>query len=194
MGRLFSALLLVVLSPVLVACALAIALCDGLPILYGDRRVGRGGRYFVLWMFRTMRRVAGPRITAANDTRITKPGAILRTYKLDELPQLWNVVRGDMNLVGPRPETPEFVDLNSPMWQEVLSVPPGITGAASVACFHEASQLAASSDPILFYRTHLLPEKLARESAWLHTRTFTTDARLLWQTVKGILRAGSSRR
>jgi lipopolysaccharide/colanic/teichoic acid biosynthesis glycosyltransferase len=189
MNRLAAALMLILLSPLLAACALAVAVCDGMPIFYGDRRVGRGGCLFTLWKFRTMRKAEGPRITAANDARITTLGSLLRRYKLDELPQLWNVIRGDMSLIGPRPETPEFVDLDSPLWQEILSVPPGITGAASVGSFGEASLLASSPNPIDFYRTRLLPEKLAIESAWLRSRSPWSDAGLIVRTLARIVRS-----
>jgi lipopolysaccharide/colanic/teichoic acid biosynthesis glycosyltransferase len=194
MSRLAATFLLLLLAPLLAACALAIALCEGMPIFYGDPRVGRGGALFTLWKFRTMRHASGPRITAANDARITQLGSLLRRYKLDELPQLWNVIRGDMNLIGPRPETPEFVDLTSPLWQELLSVPPGITGAASVACFDEAALLASAPNPIEFYRTRLLPEKLAIDSAWLRSRSLGSDAGLMVRTLVRIVRSRNRQR
>jgi lipopolysaccharide/colanic/teichoic acid biosynthesis glycosyltransferase len=189
MNRLLAILILLLFSPLLAICALAVLCCDGTPVFYGDRRVGRGGVLFTLWKFRTMRHATGPRITAVNDARITQLGRLLRQTKLDELPQLWNVARGEMNLVGPRPETPEFVDTASPIWQEILSVAPGITGAASLAGFDEASLLAAVPNPVELYRSQLLPEKLAIETAWLRSRSGWGDAGLVARTVALVFRA-----
>jgi lipopolysaccharide/colanic/teichoic acid biosynthesis glycosyltransferase len=189
MNRVLALLILILLSPLLAICALAVVCCDGTPLFYGDRRVGCGGALFTLWKFRTMRNATGPRITAANDPRITRLGRLLRRTKLDELPQLWNVARGEMNLVGPRPETPEFVDTASPVWQEILSVAPGMTGAASLAGFDEASRLASVPDPGDFYRTRLLPEKLALETAWLRSRSGWGDAGLVARTVALVFNA-----
>src|SRR5205814_5896559 len=102
----------------------------------------------------------GRRITARNDTRITAVGRRLREYKIDELPQLWNVFRGDMSLVGPRPEVPEYVDLSDPRWQTVLSVKAGITDLASLVLRNEERLLSEQMDAEIFYRDWLLPQKL----------------------------------
>lgn len=191
--RLAAGFLLVAVSPLMLVCAIAIAVTSGWPVFYGDRRVGRAGHEFTLWKFRTMRAAAGPRITAGNDSRITPIGARLRRLKLDELPQLWNVVCGEMSLIGPRPETPEFVDLKSELWSEVLSVAPGMTGAASVVFFDEAERLAAASDPVALYRSRILPEKLAIERQYVRSCSPMLDLELLMQTASRIFRAAGSR-
>src|SRR4029077_17632653 len=119
---------LLLLMPLLAALAVFILWNDGPPILFSQTRVGRRGKPFRIWKFRMMRAGSqGSAITAAGDSRVSRPGAVLRRYKLDELPQLFNVLKGDMSLVGPRPEAPEYVQLESPIWQAVLQVRPGVT-------------------------------------------------------------------
>ena len=183
-------LLLVGLAPVMAACAIAVALRDGWPVIYVSTRVGRSGRRFGLLKFRTMRLETGRAITAGGDPRITPLGSVLRRWKLDELPQLWNVIRGDMSLIGPRPESPEFVDETSAVWAEILEVPPGITGAASVAYFNEEETLRGASDPIALYRNRILPEKLAIERRYLNSCSPGGDARLLIHTLRRIFGSG----
>jgi lipopolysaccharide/colanic/teichoic acid biosynthesis glycosyltransferase len=182
---------LVILSPVLAALALWILLCDGPPVLFSQMRVGHLGKHFRIWKFRTMRPgAAGGSITAAGDTRITAAGAALRKFKLDELPQLFNVLRGDMSLVGPRPEMPEYVDRESPMWQAVLQVPPGITDLATLVYRDEEALLSAHRDTDLFYREAVLPAKLRLNLAYLQKRCLSRDARLIWLTVRYSLAPG----
>lgn len=185
--RVLAALLLAGLSPLMLACAIAVLLGDGWPAFYAGIRVGRHGRLFRQLKFRTMlpaarRPAPGHPVTAGGDARITAVGARLRRWKLDELPQLWNVVRGEMNLVGPRPEVPEFVDSSDPLWTEILEVAPGITGAASVEYFNEEERLRGVSDPIAFYRGTILPAKMAIEQRWLSRCSPKEDARLLLRT------------
>lgn len=187
--RAFAAILMIVLAPVFVACALAILACDGPPVLFIDTRVGRQGKLFGLAKFRSMRLAPGPRITSGGDPRITPLGARLRRWKLDELPQLWNVVRGQMSLIGPRPETPSLVDFNSLEWAEILEVPPGITGAASVEYFNEAERLRGAADPAAKYREQILPAKLAIERAYLRTCSPLGDLRLLTRTLSRLFHA-----
>src|SRR5215475_13877752 len=130
----FSALAgLLFLLPVFALIAIAILLDDGRPVFFTQVRVGRGGQPFRIWKFRTMRPgAAGNAITAAGDNRVTRLGRLLRKCKLDELPQLLNVIRGQMSLVGPRPEVPEYVQIETPLWRAVLQVKPGITDLASL--------------------------------------------------------------
>jgi len=180
-----SALALVILSPVLLLIAVAVLLETGRPVLFRQTRVGRGGTTFALLKFRTMIIGAkGLAITARGDSRITRTGRFLRKYKLDELPQLWNVVRGDMSLVGPRPEVPEFVETHSPIWRSVLRVRPGITDPASIAYRNEEELLAQAPDPIPFYREQVLPAKLALNVAYLQKRTLWLDVRVILQTAR----------
>ena len=121
-------------------------------------------------------------MTMSGDPRVTRTGRILRRFKLDELPQLWNVIRGDMALVGPRPEVPEFVDPGSPLWQAVLRVRPGITDPVSIAFRNEERLLAAASDPIGYYRRRVLPAKLNANVAYLRNRSPWRDIRIIGKT------------
>ena len=175
---------LIVLSPVLAVVAVLIAKEDGWPILFRQVRIGLNGRPFELLKLRSMRKSnAGALITASGDARITPIGRIIRKYKLDEIPQLWNVVRGDMSLVGPRPETERYVEVADPRWQKVLSVRPGITDLATLLCRDEESMLSGAADPDAFYRQVLLPRKLAVSAAGIDGRSAWRDLQLLVITV-----------
>jgi lipopolysaccharide/colanic/teichoic acid biosynthesis glycosyltransferase len=176
---------LVLLFPLLVGVAFWILLRDGVPIFYRQIRLGRHGRPFLIWKFRTMRAgAAGNAITCAGDSRITAVGAILRRYKLDELPQLFNVLRGDMSLVGPRPEVPEYVRSDSPAWEAVLQVRPGITDLASLAYRDEEHLLRTRADWDTYYREHVQPSKLSLNLAYLEKRSLWQDVRLILWSVR----------
>ncbi|MCA2963457.1 MAG: sugar transferase [Acidobacteriota bacterium] len=180
---------LVALAPVLVVIAGLVRWGDGGPVLFRQVRVGRCGRSFVLLKFRSMRvDPGGPAITAAGDGRVTRLGRWLRAYKLDELPQLWNVVRGDMSLVGPRPEVRRYVDPGDPVWQRVLSVRPGITDLATLVYRNEEQLLAGSAEPERFYREEILPEKLRLNLRYFELSCWGRDWRLLAMTVGYSLR------
>jgi len=134
LDRILAGLSLLVCAPLLLFIAVAIWCEDGRPVLFRQVRIGRFGIEFELFKFRSMRRnQTGRVLTAEGDRRVTRSGRFLRKYKLDELPQLWNVVRGDMRLIGPRPEVPQFVALADPVWNAVLQVKPGITDLATLA-------------------------------------------------------------
>jgi len=180
-----AATLLLLASPLLAGIAAAIFLETGLPLVFRQKRVGRNGNLFTLLKFRTMRvGSSGPSITVGGDSRVTRAGKVLRKFKLDELPQLWNVVRGDMSLVGPRPEVPEYVDGSDPVWQAVLQVRPGITDPASIAFRNEEELLAKASDPFRFYKENLLPAKLSLNLAYLEKRSLWLDIRVLLETAR----------
>lgn len=180
-----SAVALIALAPLLGVIAGSIFAESGLPILFWQGRVGRNGTTFRLLKFRSMRQdTKGPSITASGDRRVTSVGRILRKFKLDELPQLWNVVRGEMSLVGPRPEVPEFVDFGRPEWHCILQVRPGITDPASIVYRDEERLLAGVADPIHYYRKTLLPAKLAMNMAYLRERTFWTDVKVILRTAR----------
>ncbi len=183
--RLISLLGLILVSPVLALLAAAIVVEDGSPVLFRQLRIGRHGNPFWLLKLRSMRNgKAGMAITAKNDSRITRMGSFLRKYKLDELPQLWNVVRGDMNLIGPRPEVPAFVDLESPVWRAVLAVRPGISDLATLIYRNEEEILGARTDPEAYYRAEVLPDKLALNLEYIRRRTPLSDLRLIAMTVR----------
>ncbi|HXM58643.1 MAG TPA: sugar transferase [Candidatus Dormibacteraeota bacterium] len=176
--------------PLSVGVALAIVIDDGRPILHRGWRVGRDGRIFKIYKFRSMvaqLRQTGGVITTAGDRRVTPVGRFIRRTKLDELPQLFNVLRGDMSLVGPRPEHPNYVRLYTLEQRRVLSVRPGITGAASVRYPNE-EQLLRGDDPEALYRTVVMPEKLRIELEYLERRSFWGDLRLIAATALAVPR------
>ena len=176
---------IVLLSPLLAAIALLIAWREGRPVLFRQTRVGRRGRPFEIRKFRTMRAASdGGPITAAGDRRVFRVGARLRRYKLDELPQLFNVLKGEMSLIGPRPEVPAFVKLDSAIWQRVLESRPGITDLASLVYRNEEELLGTVGDPEAYYRTTILPAKLALNLHYMKTRSFRLDLKLLWLTLR----------
>ena len=177
---------LALLWPVLALIAIRIRLCDGAPVIFSQPRVGRFGKPFLIHKFRSMVTDAprlGSSVTAAGDTRVTPTGRLLRRFKLDELPQLWNVLKGDMSIVGPRPEVPEYVDLCDAGWQEVLSVRPGVTSPASLAYLGEESLLARANDLERFYRESILPAKLGLNLRYVRQRSFLGDLRVIGETL-----------
>jgi lipopolysaccharide/colanic/teichoic acid biosynthesis glycosyltransferase len=181
--RALAAAALVVISPILLAIALSVVAETGFPVFFRQRRAGRSGQPFDILKFRSMRiGPAGIQLTASGDNRVTRVGRIIRRYKLDELPQLWNVVNGTMRLVGPRPEVPRYVDVQDPLWREVLSVPPGITDIATLLYRNEEAILASASDVDAFYRNQVLPAKLRLNVEYLRRRTPASDLRVLWAT------------
>jgi lipopolysaccharide/colanic/teichoic acid biosynthesis glycosyltransferase len=183
--RAVATILLILATPLLLVIAVATVIESGWPFLFLQTRVGRGGRAFRLVKIRSMRQsTKGQSITASGDPRVTRVGKIVRKFKLDELPQLWNVLRGEMSLVGPRPEIPEFVDLDLPIWKSVLEVRPGITDPVSIAYRDEEKLLAAADDPIRYYRETVLPDKLRRNLAYLRKRSLWSDLRVLAETVR----------
>ncbi len=173
---------LAVASPVLLAIAVAVRLQDGAPVIYRARRVGQHGREFRLFKFRTMVASGGSSVTVWEDPRVTPLGRRLRRLKLDELPQLFNVLRGEMSIVGPRPEDPSYVALYTEEQRRVLSVKPGITGVAALAYADEES-LLQGEDWEETYRLTIMPAKLQLELEYLAKRSPRTDAELILQTV-----------
>jgi lipopolysaccharide/colanic/teichoic acid biosynthesis glycosyltransferase len=151
--------------------------------------VGRRFGRFSIWKFRSMRASnGGPRITAAGDERVTRVGRVLRATKLDELPQFWNVLRGEMSLVGPRPEVEEYVRVYEERFRRILEVRPGITDLASIAFRDEEAVLAASADPQGCYVREILPAKLALAEEYVAKRTLGLDFLILARTAGAILR------
>ena len=178
-----------VLSPLLAAVALAVRCSGPGPILFRQARVGLRGKPFDILKFRTMRTSpdAGPLITSAGDPRVTRVGRVLRRWKLDELPQLVNVLRGEMSFVGPRPEVPRYVDMFAEAYQELLAVRPGITDLASLTFRDEETLLARSANAEELYVHEILPRKLALSRAYVRQRSLGLDVRLIARTVAAIL-------
>jgi lipopolysaccharide/colanic/teichoic acid biosynthesis glycosyltransferase len=175
---------LLVALPFLAVAAVAIRLTSPGPALFRQERVGRYGRPFFLLKLRTMRTGGGPQVTASGDPRVTGVGQLLRKTKLDELPQLWNVARGEMALVGPRPEVPAYVDLTGPAWNRVLEARPGITDPVSLRLRFEEELLAsAPGDRSDFYRRVMIPFKVRKYLEYQSIRTPWSDLVVLLQTI-----------
>jgi len=185
-----AALGLVLLGPLFLVIALAIAIEDGGPVFFRQQRVGRGGELFRVWKFRTMRVDAertGGQLTVGHDPRITRVGRWLRGGKLDELPQLVNVLRGEMSFVGPRPEVPRYVALYSPEQRAVLDELPGITDPASLRYYDESVVLANATDPEGLYVSQVMPEKIRLNLEYAARATPMTDLFIVLSTLRRIV-------
>ena len=182
-------LALALAAPILAGAAIAMRLSgDRGPFLYRARRVGEGAQVLTILKIRTMEVASGgSRVTLAQDPRVTRLGRVLRRYRIDELPQLISVVRGDMSLVGPRPEDPAYVDLSDPLHRRVFSAKPGITGLAQLEYHNEADRLDGA-DAERRYREEILPAKLALDAEYLDRQTTLLDLKILVRTVRIMLR------
>ena len=184
---LVAGLLLAALIPLIVVLAVAIKLESRGPILFRGHRVGRGGRDFRILKFRKMYDGAqGPPLTAADDARFTRIGRFLARTKLDELPQLWNVLRGDMSLVGPRPEDPSFVRPRRREFEAILRARPGITGLSQLA-FARESEILGDDDRSGDYVRRILPQKLHLDRIYVERQSFGLDLRILWWTAAAVV-------
>ena len=180
----------IVLLPLMAVVALAIRLTSPGPALYGSTRVGLGAAPFKMIKFRTMVVGAdklGPLVTAGNDSRITSIGRYLRRTKLDELPTLWNVLKGDMSIVGPRPENPHSAALYSDAQKSVWAVRPGVTSLATLKYRHEESILAGHADLEAAY-FQIMQDKLALELAYINRRSFWLDIQIIFRTIVEVCR------
>ena len=185
---------LVLLAPLLAVVAAAVRRSSPGPVLFRQERVGRGGRTFMLLKFRTMRVAAEAeqgRFEAGGSPRVTPLGRLLRRTKLDELPQLWNVLKGDVSLVGPRPEVRQWVAVYPERWARVLTVRPGITDPASILYRDEEELLARWPNPEGAYRDTVLPHKLALYEEYVRTRCFRNDLRILFRTLWVVARGSA---
>lgn len=174
------------LLPVFTLIALWIRLDSRGSVFFLQERVGLGGKLFRIFKFRTMVKDAeqrGKQITIGRDPRITGCGHFLRKYRLDELPQLFNVIKGEMSIVGPRPEVPRYVELYSDQERQILAYRPGITSPASIEFSNESEILAQQSDPENYYRTELMPAKIARDLTYSRRATAWSDCLIIVKTV-----------
>lgn len=179
---------LAVTSPILAIFALLIKFDSRGPILFRQHRIGRNGKTFTLLKLRSMVVAgSGSLVTAANDSRITFSGKILRRTKIDELPELWNVVRGDMSIVGPRPEVPELVNLADPLWGEILKCRPGLTDPVTLRLRNEEELLASACDDASFYTDVVQPYKLRGYVHFVRNRTWRTDVSVIYRTIIAIV-------
>ena len=192
----FAAAGLIILTPLFVVVAISIKLTSRGPVFFRQMRVGKDGHGFEIVKFRSMAWIASampPGITVRGDNRITPLGNFLRRYKIDELPQLWNVFRGEMSFVGPRPELLKYVEDYSPEQRLVLSVRPGITDPASLRYRHEDEMLSRYENPEQAYRLLILPDKLAQNLRYIRDISFGSDLRIIFATVcRSFLHSASS--
>lgn len=182
---------LVLVSPVLLLSAMAVRLDSPGPVFFLQQRIGRNFRPFRIYKFRTMVADAdkrGGQLTFGADARITRVGQVLRRTKIDELPQLFNVLVGDMSLVGPRPEVPRYVEMFHDDYAYVLAVRPGLTDPASVKYRDEAAILAKCDDPEREYLSRILPDKIALAREYIASATFWGDLAIVWRTLVRIVR------
>jgi lipopolysaccharide/colanic/teichoic acid biosynthesis glycosyltransferase len=186
----FSAVGLCFVGPLLLTLAALVKLDSKGPVFYRGLRAGRFGKVFRIFKFRTMvvnaDKIGGPS-SAANDPRITRVGGLLRRYKLDELPQLINVLKGEMSFVGPRPEVLQYVAMFSAEERAILTVLPGITDWSSIWNSDEGSILARSCDPEKTYLEEIRPEKIRLQLKYVREHSFTTDMRILLETFRVLL-------
>lgn len=183
--RLVSLLGLLVLWPILIIVAILIKIkmpCG--PVIFSQQRVGRGGKIFTMYKFRSMTvNHGGTSVSVAGENRITSLGAILRKYKIDELPELWNVFIGDMSFVGPRPDVPGYADRLEGDNRLILRLRPGITGPASLKYANEEEILAQVSNPVQYNDEVIFPDKVSINLDYYYNHTFLGDIRLIFQTI-----------
>lgn len=180
---------LVVLSPVLLVVSVLVAVTSPGGVFFRQERIGKDGRPFRIFKFRSMRKDnAGLKITTGNDSRITPVGRFLRKSKIDELPQLINVLVGDMSFVGPRPEVADYVNLYTPYQRQVLLVRPGITGLASIRFRNENDLLTASDDPNRTYVEQIMPRKIDLDLEYIPHASVFYDIKLIFQTFAVVIK------
>ncbi len=185
--RLMSFIGLLFLWPVLLVVAILIRVkMPGGPVIFTQRRVGRNGKLFTMYKFRSMTvGHGGSSVSVAGESRITPLGAKLRHYKLDELPELWNVLIGDMSFVGPRPDVPGYADQLKGADRDVLKLRPGITGPASLKYQDEEDLLAGQADPQKYNDEVIFPDKVRINLYYLHHYSFVKDIQMIFCTVLG---------
>lgn len=187
----FAVLGLCFVWPVFLGISIVIFLSDGRPIFFKQQRVGLKGKDFSLLKFRSMSLLEGAesgRFDAGDSSRVTPFGMMIRKYKLDELPQLWNVVKGDMSFVGPRPEIRKWVDVYPERWECIFGVRPGITDPASIRFRNEEELLAESSDPEREYRKVILPQKLKLYEDYIASSSVIGDLAIILKTILVVIR------
>lgn len=181
---------LLILSPLLIIIAFAIMINDKGPVFFRQIRAGRNGRDFLVFKFRTMKKAPDhieENFNPGDRSRVTSVGRLLRKSKLDELPQLINVLKGDMSMVGPRPEIPRWVKVYPERWEKVLSVRPGITDNSSILFRDEESILSQSEDPEKTYREIILPKKLDLYEQYVESHSFSGDIKMIFRTLFSII-------
>jgi lipopolysaccharide/colanic/teichoic acid biosynthesis glycosyltransferase len=188
---LFAIFGLIILAPLMLGIAIIIKICSRGPIFFRQKRIGRFGMPFTMYKFRTMVPGAewlGEKITVGQDVRITPVGVFLRKYKFDELPQLFNVLKGEMSFVGPRPELEKYVQVYPEDFEEILKIRPGLSDLASIKYRDEASILTKKADPEEYYCNVILPDKLSLSKQYIKTISFKSDLSIIGNTLRSILK------
>jgi lipopolysaccharide/colanic/teichoic acid biosynthesis glycosyltransferase len=182
--NIFSLFGLVVFAPLFIIIALLIKITSEGPVIFKQKRIGQYGKLFTIYKFRTMK-VNNDKntISVKGDSRITAIGRILRKYKLDELPELWNVFIGDMSFVGPRPDVPIYTEYFAGENRKVLNLKPGITGPATLKYSNEEELLAKVEDPIKYNNEIIFPDKIRINLDYMENQSFCLDIKIMWQTL-----------
>ncbi|RMG79073.1 MAG: sugar transferase [Bacteroidetes bacterium] len=186
----FSLIGIILLSPLMLVITLLIMLDSKGGVIFRQKRIGKNGKPFYILKFRTMKpdsEKSGQLTVGGKDSRITRVGYFLRKYKLDELPQLFNVLKGDMSFVGPRPEVPKYVELYTDEQRQILKVKPGITDYASIEYINENEILGQSNNPEETYIKEIMPQKIALNLKYIHEKGFWKDIKIILLTLKKII-------
>ncbi|EHK2365450.1 sugar transferase [Clostridium perfringens] len=187
----FSLIGIIITIPILILVSIMIKLTSKGPIIFKQERVGKNKKIFYIYKFRTMTdcddRASDRQVTVINDQRITRIGRILRKYKIDELPQLYNVLKGDMSFVGPRPEVKKYVKFYEEEYDEILKIKPGITDLASIEYIDENTIISKYSDPEKIYIEEVLPKKLMLNKRYIEEMSIKNDILLILKTIKKII-------
>lgn len=183
--------ILILFAPVMLLCVVAILIADGRPVLFRQRRIGRGCVEFTMLKFRTMSNTKNhkPGGDVGSDTRVTKLGRFLRKTKLDELPQFWNVIVGDMSIVGPRPQLYYYVESVGDIttWKKAYSVRPGITAPASIVYRDMEKMLSAQDNPETYYKNIIIPKKLDMYIQYTHRQSLFYDIEIIYKTARSVM-------
>lgn len=183
--KILAIILFILLLPIIIVIGLIIkfGMSDG-PVIYKQRRIGQGGKPFVMYKFRTMITSTGElTISVKGDKRITPLGARLRKYKIDEVPELWNIIKGDMAFVGPRPDVPGYADNLKGKDRDILQLKPGITGPASLKYINEEEILAKVDEPGKYNNEVIFPDKVKINLKYLENKSVLHDAKIIWYTI-----------
>ena len=183
-------IVIIIMSPLLLLISILIITTSGFPVIYKQERVGLNSDPFYIFKFRSMVNSTdqmGPDITSHNDKRITLIGKIIRKYKIDELPQFLNVIRGDMSIVGPRPEIRKYVEMFSQDFKEILSIRPGISDFAAIRFRNEENILGGQINTEEYYQNYLLPQKIILNKKYVAERSFFTDCKIILSTIKAVI-------
>ena len=187
----FSLIGIIITIPILILVSIMVKLTSKGPIIFKQERVGKNKKIFYIYKFRTMTdcddKANDRQVTVINDQRITRIGRILRKYKIDELPQLYNVLKGDMSFVGPRPEVKKYVKFYEEEYDEILKVKPGITDLASIEYIDENTIISKYSDPEKIYIEEVLPKKLMLNKRYIEEMSIKNDILLILKTIKRII-------